>query len=218
MNIKFSDIEVEYVDHMGDDLRVVNAARVSFNKWKNEFDRQDAKLIKYLAANGHWSPFAHPQLTVVCKAPIFLARQLAKHQVGFAWNEVSRRYVDFEPEFYDCPLRERPQGGIKQGSGASEISYMVDPYHSALETSLIAYKTLLRENVAPECARSVLPLTAMTEWMWTGSLYGWSRVVMLRKDKHAQQEAQVFAKFIEELLRDHFPISCLHLLEEKELD
>ena len=206
-DIKFSDIEVEEIDCMGNDLTVVNAARVSFSKWHDTFQAGDTNLISYLAENGHWSPFAHPQLSIRVKAPIFLARQLAKHQIGLSWNEVSRRFIDFEPEFYDCPLRERPQEGIKQGSGDDLIEYMVQPYHDAIKTSLIVYKQLLRENVAPECARSVLPQTMMTEWIWTGSLYAFWRVVNQRKHPHAQKEAQVFAGKLEEILEELFPVS-----------
>ena len=206
-DIKFSDIEVEEIDCMGNDLTVVNAARVSFSKGHDAFQAGDTNLIAYLAENGHWSPFAHPQISIRVKAPIFLARQLAKHQIGLSWNEVSRRYVDFEPEFYDCPLRERPQEGIKQGSGDDLIKYMVQPYHDAIKTSLIVYKQLLRENVAPECARSVLPQTMMTEWIWTGSLYAFWRVVNQRKHHHAQREAQVFAGKLEEILEELFPVS-----------
>ena len=512
-DIKFSDIEVEEIDCMGNDLTVVNAARVSFSKWHDTFQAGDTNLIAYLAENGHWSPFAHPQLSIRVKAPIFLARQLAKHQIGLSWNECfsedtevltsegwkfwgdvteddllatpavngesysfkkpleliqndyngdmihihsrdldmlvtpnhdqfisyyrnggwteyqkmptheainkkfaktmkmpiidypegddywegklygvflgdgslskdgkriyfhvkkdkkknmlrelskqtqqfswkeneqkdgysyfrirniacwsghvndksisfykrtrsflrgiydglvatdghitdknsttfsttseamvksveelayllgfdtninirsvlgnwntaykytfkyprpkllkrwervryygrvycaktetgllivrrngkscvsgncSRRYIDFEPEFYDCPLRERPQEGIKQGSGDDLIEYMVQPYHDAIKTSLIVYKQLLRENVAPECARSVLPQTMMTEWIWTGSLYAFWRVVNQRKHPHAQKEAQVFAGKLEEILEELFPVS-----------
>ena len=216
MTIKFSDIEVEEIDCMGNDLTVVNAARVSFSKWHDTFQAGDTNLIAYLAENGHWSPFAHPQLSIRVKAPIFLARQLAKHQIGLSWNEVSRRYVDFEPEFYDCPLRERPQEGIKQGSGDAILGYMVQPYHDAIKTSLIVYKQLLRENVAPECARSVLPQTMMTEWIWTGSLYAFWRVVNQRKHSHAQKEAQVFAKKLMEILEELFPVSSLYLKEKND--
>ena len=216
MTIKFSDIEVEEIDCMGNDLTVVNAARVSFSKWHDTFQAGDTNLIAYLAENGHWSPFAHPQLSIRVKAPIFLARQLAKHQIGLSWNEVSRRFIDFEPEFYDCPLRERPQEGIKQGSGDDLIEYMVQPYHDAIKTSLIVYKQLLRENVAPECARSVLPQTMMTEWIWTGSLYAFWRVVNQRKHHHAQKEAQVFAKKLMEILEELFPVSSLYLKEKND--
>ena len=218
-DIKFSDIEVEEIDCMGNDLTVVNAARVSFSKWHDTFQAGDINLIAYLAENGHWSPFAHPQLSIRVKAPIFLARQLAKHQIGLSWNEVSRRWVDFEPEFYDCPLRERPQEGIKQGSGDDLIEYMVQPYHDAIKTSLIVYKQLLRENVAPECARSVLPQTMMTEWIWTGSLYAFVRVVKLRTDSHAQKEARIVAERIKDILKAQFPLSYKYLIgiyEEKE--
>lgn len=216
MTIKFSDIEVEEIDCMGNDLTVVNAARVSFSKWHDTFQAGDTNLIAYLAENGHWSPFAHPQLSIRVKAPIFLARQLAKHQIGLSWNEVSRRFIDFEPEFYDCPLRERPQEGIKQGSGDDLIEYMVQPYHDAIKTSLIVYKQLLRENVAPECARSVLPQTMMTEWIWTGSLYAFWRVVNQRKHHHAQKEARVFAKKLMEILEELFPVSSLYLKEKND--
>ena len=113
-----TDINVELVDSMGDDLRVANVARVSFNKWKEEFDKGDARLIDYLAAHEHSSPFRHTAVSVRCKAPIFLSRQLGKHQAGLSWNEVSRRYVDAGIElFVPDSWRSRPADGIKQGSG-----------------------------------------------------------------------------------------------------
>ena len=117
-------MEVELINKMGSDLSVVNAARVSFNKIKFAWDEKDEKLIKYLAKHNHWSPFAHTSLSFRIKAPVFVARQLVKHQVGLAWNEVSRRYVDNKPEFY-IPFmwRKRPEESIKQGSSDEEVPY-----------------------------------------------------------------------------------------------
>ena len=131
-------MNVELIDKMGSDLSVVNAARVSFAKIKDKFDNKDERLIKYLAEHNHWSPFAHASMSFRIKAPVFVARQLVKHQVGLSWNEVSRRYVDSKPEFY-IPFmwRKRPDESIKQGSSKEEVEY--DITHLINVVALIAY-------------------------------------------------------------------------------
>lgn len=213
--MKKADITVDLIDHMGSDLTVVNAARVSFNK-ESTLDNgvvseKDEKLIKYLAEHKHWSPAAHTSIQFRIKAPIFLARQLVKHFVGNAWNEVSRRYVDFEPEFYvPESWRGRPEGSLKQGSGDTIDNYSEHAdalLESATNYSLEIYNELLKLNVAPELARMVLPLNSMTEWYWTGSLYYWARVCKLRISNHAQYEAQYAAKLISEHCSNLFPVS-----------
>lgn len=189
---------VQLIDSMGSDLSIVNAARVSFDKVSHEFTEKDEGLIRYLAKHGHWSPFAHTSLQFRCTAPIFLARQLVKHQVGGVWNEVSRRYVDYTPDFY-VPKRvhTRPVNA-KQGCGA-EIPD--DIYIDAITTncleSLYVYDGMINDGVAPEEARMVLPLNTMTEWIWTGSLMFWYRVWKQRSDAHAQLVAQEFARMID---------------------
>ena len=202
---------------MGSDLTVVNAARVSFAKksdWDhsipfaegNELKDSDAKLIKYLAKHNHWSPFAHASLQFRVKAPIFVARQLVKHQVGLVWNEISRRYVDSEPEFYIPKVwRKRPAENIKQGSDESEtIEYGIGGTMSFVEQT---YKNLLSEGVAPEMARMVLPQSMMVNFIWSGNLLAFHHVYKLRSGEGAQVEAVEFAKLLKEAIEPAFPIS-----------
>jgi thymidylate synthase (FAD) len=211
---------VEYVDHMGSDLTVVNAARVSFAKtsqWETTEDgsrvlsQKDQRLIKYLANHNHWTPFAHPQITLRIKAPIFVRTQLFKHKVGFTENEISRRYVTNEPEFYVPEWRSAPTDGAKQGSS----DFITDLYvndldrmytRNALECIDI-YKELLKEGVAPEQARAILPQGTYTEWWWTGSLSAYARVFKQRIDAHAQWEVQQYAGAIGKILEPLFPHS-----------
>lgn len=186
-----SDMQVDLIDHMGNDLTVVNAARVSFDKTSKELSHADIKLIYFLAKHQHWSPFSHAFLQFRIKAPIFVARQLGKHQVGLSWNEISRRYVDYEPEFY-VPSKWRLRAdNIKQGSSSEEIEYNVT---SSMQYVQQTYDNLLREGVAPEMARMVLPQNMMTEWYWSGSLYAFARVCQLRLDSTAQVEVQEVAR------------------------
>lgn len=217
--MQISEMSVEYVDHMGSDLSVVNAARVSFAKVSEEFTDKDEKLINYLAKHNHWTPFAHAFVSLRIKAPIFVARQLVKHQVGLAWNEVSRRYVDDEPEFWLPTILRGRAENIKQGSSTTAIPAMTNhgrnPYVaiSALTaSSLSEYVNLLNDGVAPEQARMVLPQNTMTEWIWSGSLAAFARVVRLRKDVHAQQETQEVANKIKALVEPLFPASFKALL------
>lgn len=208
-------IEVEYVDHMGDDLRVANVARVSFAKWKEEFDEKDAKLIKYLADHNHWTPFAHAQISIRVTAPIFLARQLVKHQIGLVWNEESRRYVDHEPSFYLPDVFHGRPDNKKQGSGeALDFDYKPSMAH-ATGLALESYNMYLREGVCPEEARMVLPLNTNTSWIWTGSLAAFARVFNQRSDGHAQLAAQEFASKLGEVVQPLFPV-CWDLLTNKE--
>lgn len=220
--MKVSDITVDYLDHMGSDLTVVNAARVSMSKWHKSFaDIRDTSLIEYLAEHNHWSPFAHAFLQIRVKAPIFVARQLVKHQIGLCWNEVSRRYVDSEPEFYVPELRKRAES-VKQGSSSEVVLSVKDEDGFELDgqgvvkrmfaLSLQCYKTLLISDVAPEIARSVLPQSMMTEWVWSGSLFAFARVCNLRLDKHAQKETRLVAEQIFKLLETYFPVSTKALI------
>lgn len=208
----FSGISVDLLDVMGNDLTVVNAARVSMDKHHTEFTLGDSYLIDYLAEHNHWSPFAHPQVSFRVKAPLFVARQLAKHQVGLSWNEVSRRYVDTSPEFYLPEMRKRAEH-VKQGSLDEVVSGACDIVTDATVAAKRTYDELLRMGVAPEVARAVLPQNMMTEWIWTGSLYAFCRVVNLRVDSHAQREAGEVARKIRRLLIDHFPHSTRALLK-----
>lgn len=205
---------VEYVEHMGSDLTVVNAARVSFNKeseWSDEEDTladKDIKLISYLAKHQHWTPFAHPQITLRVKAPIFIRTQLFKHKVGMVENEMSRRYVTDTPEFYTPTWRNAPINGAKQGSYefvdpvlSMELDHMNE---RIIENALHTYNYLLENGVAPEQARAILPQSTYTEWWWTGSLSAYARIFKQRSDAHAQWEVQQYASAIGEIIEPLF--------------
>ncbi|EOB6645575.1 FAD-dependent thymidylate synthase [Vibrio fluvialis] len=203
-----NQIKVELIDFMGDDLRVANVARVSFAKWKDEMDAQDVRLIDFLARHEHTSPFRHTAVTLRCSAPIWLARQLGKHQVGMSWNEVSRRYVDSGVELYmPDAYRARPTGGIKQGSG--DVHDDSDAYLTLTrelhERALALYDDMIAEGVAPEQARGILPQNMMTSWIWTGSLTAFFHLYRLRADGHAQLEAQHFANLVNDIVEPIFP-------------
>ena len=253
-------MKATYIDHMGDDLRVVNAARVSFNKESGWDERElgmipvyyddgtmsrevipeieyslkeeDVRLIKYLAKHNHWTPFSHCMVTLREKVPIFVARQRFKHMVGFTYNEVSRRYVDDEPEFFEPEgWRAAPTNGAKQGSSKeiidlSEISSVGGPYmghfcegtleedlYYVMRDSEALYNNMLTAGVAPELARSVLPQGMYTEYYVTGSLAAWARAYKLRIDPHAQKEIQDLAKEWDNILRPLFPESWSALVD-----
>lgn len=213
---------VEYVDHMGSDLTIVNAARVSFNKeseWQ-EIDHEgkgvlsvkDFKLIKYLAEHNHWTPFAHPMITLRIKAPISIRTQLFKHKVGFTENEVSRRYVSYVPDLYMPFWRGKPIGSAKQGSEEfipdGELKTKIEnEYRQAAEKCIDTYNSLIDNGVAPEQARFVLPQGVYTEWWWTGSLAAYARVYSQRIDPHAQWEVREYAKAIGNIISELFPES-----------
>ena len=214
--VKLADMKVEYVDHLGSDINVLNAARVSFAKEVKEFDlEKDTKLINYLARHNHFTPLAHTAVTIRVKAPIFIARQFVKHQIGLVWNEESRRYIDEEPEFYlPKMLRGRPVNAKQGSSGDLESSELFTQMMlTETKNCLDLYNRLLEGNVAPEQARMVLPQNTMTNWMWTGSLVAFSRVVKLRVDEHAQQEAQELAKLINDVVAPLYPVSWKALME-----
>lgn len=224
---------VEMVDCMGNDLTVVNAARVSFNKeseWEidteaskrldasgsqykiediRKLSSRDEKLIHYLAEHNHWTPFAHPQVTLRIKAPISIRTQLFKHKVGFVENEISRRYVTFEPEVYMPKWRSKPTNGAKQGSEdfLEDTTYVEGDYKESVTRALEAYHTLIKDGVAPEQARFVLPQGTYTEWYWTGSLAAYARVCKQRRDSHAQWEVQQYANAINSIIGPMFPVS-----------
>ncbi len=229
---------VDYVDHMGSDLTVCNAARVSFNKeseWGLDFDaierlkscpynkddvrilkEKDEKLIRYLAKHNHWTPFAHPQITVRVKAPVSIRTQFFKHKQGFVENEISRRYVSYEPEFYIPSWRSKPTDGAKQGSEDFVIEETRTNLYDAIcresyEKALHVYNTLIENGIAPEQARFVLPQGMYTEWYWTGSLAAFARFYKQRKDDHAQWEIREYASAIGKIIEPFFPVSwkCL---------
>jgi thymidylate synthase (FAD) len=235
---------VEYVDCMGSDLTVANAARVSFNK-ETEWDIdeaakkrlidsgsvyhesdlrvlsvKDTKLIQYLAKHNHWTPFAHPQITLRVKAPISIRTQLFKHKQGFVENEISRRYVSDEPEIYHPRWRTSPTNGAKQGSeDFLEYGETWDMcgaiYDIAIKSSVSSYNMLIEKGIAPEQARFVLPQGTYTEWWWTGSLAAYARVCKLRSDSHAQWEVQQYANAISKIIEPLFPVSWKALTEKQ---
>jgi len=202
---------------MGSDLSVVNAARVSFSKesemvwvedaptmYKETLSDKDKKLVGYLAKHDHWSPFAHASLQFRIKAPIFVARQLVKHQVGLVWNEVSRRYVDDTPEFY-IPTEWRLKAeDKKQGSSDETIEYNIQ---GAIEFVTQTYNNLLDADVAPEMARMVLPQNLYTEWYWSGTLMAFARICNLRCKPDTQLETQQIAQQIDMLAKEKFPVT-----------
>lgn len=203
---------VELIDTMGSDLTVVNAARVSFGKRVTEVGPKDIKLIEYLAKHKHWTPFAHPQIQLHIKLPIFVARQFMKSTVGLVYNEVSRRYVDSPPEFYlPYEWRTRPEGSVKQGSGETfspETNGLLREDISLLINRAWAeYDSLLANGVAPEMARMILPQNTYTEFWMTGSLAAVARIVGLRNKSEAQWEIQQYAKAISEIVEPLFPHS-----------
>jgi thymidylate synthase (FAD) len=201
---------VELLEVFGNDLTVVNAARVSFAKESTEFTNADGKLINYLAKHNHSSPFFHPQLRFRLKMPIFVAREWFRHQIGFARNEVSRRYVDTKPECWiPDELRERDPN-VKQGSKDTIVEgseYLHKIVSNHMDGCVSLYEHLLSQNVAPEVARCVLPQSMYTEFIETGSLAAYARLCSLRLDPHAQAEIRKYAQQISDLIEPHFPIS-----------
>lgn len=214
-------MEVKLIDVFGSDIRVVNAARVSFHKesdWEDEtisykgvvinpkLSEADQKLIKYLATHNHWSPFAHVSITMKEKVPIFIARQRFKHRIGFEYNEVSRRYVDDPPEFYTPKIWRKRAENKKQGSSDEEVSHWPDvntvapayetitsTYDRFISHAECLYAEMIEAGVAPEQARMVLPQSMYTEYMVTGSLAAWARAYKLRSEEHSQQEIRELA-------------------------
>jgi thymidylate synthase (FAD) len=214
-------IEVTYKGHMGNDLTVCNAARVSFGKetewdyeesdaysFKSHLKTKDRKLIQYLAKHKHISPFGHCFASFHIKAPVFVARQLVKHKF-LRWNEISRRYVDSEPEFYQPTEWRGRSEDKKQGSeGVVKYEGPLGNYNQ-----LDIYKELLRVGVCPEQARMVLPQSMMTEWYWSGSLDAFADMCNLRCAPDTQAETQEVAWGIDRIMVDLFPVSWRSLRE-----
>ena len=201
---------VELQEAFGSDLTVVNAARVSFAKEVTEFKEGDQKLINYLINHNHISPFFHPQIRFRLKMPIFVAREWFRHTIGFSRNEVSRRYVDDEPQiFIPSELRAR-DSNKKQGSKDCSIEnneQMVQKIKDFTNQSLALYNDLLENKVAPEVARGILPQNMYTEFIETASLYAYMRLCSLRMDPQAQKEIREYAEIVCKLLEQHFPAS-----------
>ncbi len=218
-------LKAEYVNSMGDDLMVVNAARVSFDKeseWEYEIDgtfttveitqslsERDDRLVNYLAKHGHWTPFSHPQITLRETVPIFVARQRFKHVVGFSYNEVSRRYVDSIPEFYEPKIWRARAENKKQGSSDKPVEDKWVPAYwiEVTETCMNAYTKMLQAGVAPEQARMLLPQCMYTSYYVTGSLAAWARAYTLRSSPDAQREIQELAAQWNSIIEPLFPVS-----------
>lgn len=218
--IKFvHEPSVTLIDHMGSDLTTVNAARVSFNKKHNRLDKgKDPKLIKYLADHEHTSPFKHAALSFHIKAPIFVARQLVKHEY-LVMNEVSRRYVDDTPQFWMPSGWREKATDKKQGSGDLHPSIPLQErldgvYRGEVLGSLQLYEDMISDGIAPEQARIVLPLSMMTEWYWTGLLGAWAKMCKLRLKPDTQEEARMVAQPIYDIACDLFPESFPALVGE----
>lgn len=241
-------MEATLIDSMGSDLSVVNAARVSFHKestwevcsnechcnaWyehecacgnftpKVKLSDKDIKLINYLAKHKHFSPFNHAFLTFRVKAPIFVARQLVKHKF-MPWNEVSRRYVDEEPEFYFPDVWRQSAENVKQGSGGvhpeqspefSDTFIHVNPATVTLD-ALCLYTQMIKDGYAAEQARMILPQNTMTEWIWSGTLGAYCDMLRLRLDPHTQQESREIAQMIYTQIEEKFPVSVKALLHD----
>ena len=206
-------IKATYIDHMGEDLTVVNAARVSFGKKRDVYQEQeDYRLIHYLAEHGHTSPFGHCFASFHVKAPIFVARQLVKHKF-LRWNEISRRYVDSEPEFYIPEFREAVKNK-KQGSGEVINS---ENLRIRFERNMVSakhkYEYLLHQKVCPEQARMVLPQSTMTEWYWSGSLDAFADMCNLRCASDTQYETRLVATQISDEMQKLFPVSWAALVK-----
>lgn len=227
-------INVELLQNMGDDLTVVNAARVSFDKesdWEYKdiygvdqngewvehikyLSNRDEKLIKYLADEGHRSPFGHCFATFRVTAPIFVARQLVKHKF-LRWNEVSRRYVDTKPTVFSPTTWRSRAEDIKQGSSDVEVNSTAvsAEYDRAMSNILSLYDELLEIGVCPEQARMVLPQSSVTQWWWSGSLDAFADMCILRKHSTAQRETQEVANLIDKHMAEVYPVSWKALME-----
>lgn len=204
--MQLSEINVEYLGGYGSDVTVVNAARVSFAKEAKELGAGDERLINYLALHKHHSPFNHAFLSFRVKAPIFVSRQLVKHKF-LPWNEVSRRYVDDEPEIYFRKFHGRA-ANVKQGCDESAVLKLpYDNYLDTIKAQIGNYNEALALGAAPEDARMLLPLNLMTEWVWSGTLGAFLDMLVLRLDKHTQFDSRIVASLIAKKVEELFPIS-----------
>ena len=204
----FEACSVTLLETFGDDLTVVNAARVSLGKHVDEFSDKEAKLIKYLADHEHTSPFFHPQARFRLRMPIWMAREWFRHTIGFARNEVSRRYVDDEPTFHIPRFRTRAPGK-KQGSNDDihQHEQFEEFLMSQCRNAVTSYKIMLQNNIPPEQARMVLPQNMMTEFIETGSIAAYARLCHLRLGPDAQKEIRIVAGQVADQLKSKFPVS-----------
>ena len=215
MNV--SESKVKLLDSMGSDLTIVNAARVSFEKEsKLDLDgalkMSDEKLIRYLALHNHTSPFNHVFLQFHVSAPLFVARQLVKHKF-LVWNEVSRRYVDTEPDFYLPKVWRKRAENVKQGSSPEAADLKNVSPRNAVNQLLSEYQAMLEYGVCPEQARMILPQNMMTSWYWSGSLGAFTDMVNLRLGEGAQVEAAEVAEQVKEHITELFPVASKYLIK-----
>ena len=203
--------DVSYIAHHGSDDLVVDAARVSFDKQAEAYGpHQNERLINFLACEQHTHPFTHPVATFRCTAPIFVSRQLAKHQVGGTWNEVSRRYIKSSPSYWKPKFFRGTAADVKQGSSAEahrRSEEFIDEYHDICIDAIATYNKMVALGICAEQARAILPQGAITEWVWTGSLLFWSRVYNLRIKPDTQKETRDFAELLGEQMASLYPIS-----------
>ena len=203
--------DVSYIAHHGSDDLVVDAARVSFDKQAEAYGtHQNERLINFLAREQHTHPFTHPVATFRCTAPIFVSRQLAKHQVGGTWNEVSRRYIKSSPSYWKPKFFRGSAADVKQGSSAEahrRSEEFIDEYHDICIDAIATYNKMVALGICAEQARAILPQGAITEWVWTGSLLFWSRVYNLRIKPDTQKETRDFAELLGEQMASLYPIS-----------
>lgn len=193
----------------------INSDNWNGSYFVNMLNKDDLGLVKYLASHRHTTPFRHNFISLRCKAPIFLARQLGKHQVGLSWNEVSRRYVDTEPEFYiPHKFRGRPEGSIKQGSYGEVPDFHRDKYIAAVQAMSDEYELMIAGGVAPEMARMILPQSMLTSWYWSGNLLAFAHVYKERISSGSQEEARVFARQLDRIIRPLFPCAWSALVGE----
>jgi thymidylate synthase (FAD) len=201
---------VEMMDHLGDDLTVVNSARVSFGKYVNSISEKDEKLIKYLYNHNHWTPFAHVIFQFRIKMPFFVARQWFRHQIGLTRNEISRRYVSdqpqfFEPDYFRVKTEDKKQGSLDIKHEKS--SYYIDRLKAHYSSALDLYDDMIANNIPAEQARMVLPMGAYTEFIETGSLAAYMRIYKLRVSLDAQKETSFYIKAIFSFMREFCPVS-----------
>jgi len=205
----------DYLDHMGSDLSVINAARVSFDKTSRLNEKgglfpSDAKLISYLAKHDHWTPFAHTSVQLRMQAPVPIRTQAFKHKQGFVENEESRRYISSRPVlFVPDEFRKAPEGSIKQGSGEThpDTEIIKQIYIKKCEDLIDFYEAMVRNGVCPEQARFALPQGVEVNWVWTGNLYAFANFYNKRTDSNAQKEIQVLANLVADIVKPLFPVS-----------
>lgn len=213
-----SRIEVSYINHMGDDLSVVNSARVSFGKRKDVLEEADIKLINYLAKNQHLTPFEHCQLTILIKCPLYIRSQIMRSRT-FSFNEISRRYTSENLEFYqpdNFRIQHKTSKQCSEGQVDNETEVKAKAINQKIEDDCLnAYNELINLGVARELARGLLPQSLMTEFYMSGNLRNWAHFLKLRLDAHAQKEVQDVAKPILDILMGKFPQSTKVLMDNK---